>query len=74
MRVLDAHGLALRLLPMLDEGGVELAIEFARRVVGDVDDRLLGESWKGGSKMKRCGQRGGQEKRSAGRAHVGLHS
>ena len=74
MGVLDAHRLALRLLPVFCEGGVELAIELARRVVGDVDDRLLRQG-RHGSGEGQCGGKGyGQEQRSAGRGHVGLHS
>ena len=36
MRLPDGDGLAGLLLPMLDEGGIECAIELARRIVGDV--------------------------------------
>ena len=43
MRLLDGHRLAGLGLPLRGEGGVELLVEFARRIVGDVEEGRVGE-------------------------------
>ena len=42
VRLVDGDRLALRLLPVLREERVELLVELARRVVGDVEQRRVG--------------------------------
>ncbi len=43
MRGLDRHRFAGVLLPLRSEGGVEILIQFARRIVGYVEKRLVRE-------------------------------
>ena len=43
MRLLDGDGLARLGLPVGGEGLVELLVELAGRIIGDVEQRLVGQ-------------------------------
>jgi hypothetical protein len=54
VRLADSHRLPGPRLPVLVEGGVEILVQLARRVIGKVEQRGLGE---GATEGERCGQR-----------------
>mmetsp|Transcript_38549 Transcript_38549/g.63491 ORF Transcript_38549/g.63491 Transcript_38549/m.63491 type:complete len:347 (-) Transcript_38549:206-1246(-) len=71
VRGLDAQRLAGLGLPVLREGLVEILVELAGRVVGDVEQRGLGQGGKDGASGCKAERKGGEEAAHGGRAVVG---
>ena len=68
MRLLDGDGLAGVGLPLGGEGVVEVLVEFAGRVIGDIEQRGVGEREAECAELHRAGDQYAEEPReSAGR-------
>ena len=61
MRLLDGHSLAGLGLPLGGEGGVELLVELAGRVIGDVEDGRVGECESEDSELNGAGKKAGKK-------------
>ena len=72
MRHLDGDVVARVSLPLRREGGVEFAVEFAGRIVGDVDQGLLRKRHAQRSELDGAGQEGGSEDLRKPSAHRNL--
>ena len=59
MRLLDGHGLAGVGLPLGGESGVEILVELAGRVIGDVEERGVGKCEAEDAELHCAGQQAG---------------
>ena len=74
MRGLDGDRLPGLRLPVRGEGFFELAIQFARRIVGDIEQRRIGKGKAETAELDRGRQRGGEQYGSSIEQHGYLHS